>query len=135
VLVAEDNPVNQALAAALLERDGHLVTMVGDGSAAVAAAATTSFDAILMDVQMPETNGFDATATIRTRPGVASARARIIAMTAHAIQGDRERCLAAGMDDYVAKPIDLQELRRVLAAVATASADPSREPLGLICSR
>ncbi len=117
ILLAEDNVVNQRLAAALLEREGHAVTMVDDGTAAVAMAAGDQFDAILMDVQMPGMNGFDATAAIRAYEREYGRHTLIVAMTAHAMQGDRERCLDAGMDGYVSKPIGLEELRRVLAQV------------------
>jgi two-component system sensor histidine kinase/response regulator len=114
LLLAEDNIVNQKLAAGLLERDGHSVLVVGDGQAAVDATTAERFDAILMDVQMPEMGGFEATAAIRTREQRSGVRTRIIAMTAHAMQGDRERCIAADMDDYISKPIKLSDLRRVL---------------------
>jgi two-component system sensor histidine kinase/response regulator len=95
--------------------------VVTDGTSAVAAARTTDFDVILMDVQMPGMNGFDATAAIRARENSAGPRVPIVAMTAHATQGDRERCLAAGMDDYIAKPISSESLRRVLSPHVTAS--------------
>jgi CheY-like chemotaxis protein len=117
LLLAEDNIINQTLAAGLLKRAGHDVTIVGDGQAAVAAAAAQCFDAILMDVQMPTMSGFEATAAIRTSEQAAGRRTRIIAMTAHAMQGDRDRCLAAGMDDYISKPIRPGDLLRALAAV------------------
>ncbi|HYE88412.1 MAG TPA: two-component regulator propeller domain-containing protein [Vicinamibacterales bacterium] len=121
LLLAEDNPVNQRLAAVLLAREGHAVTVVADGAAAVAAAADASFDAIFMDVQMPEMSGFDATAAIRVRERTTGSHVRIIAMTAHAMNGDRERCLAAGMDDYIPKPIRTPDLRRALGELAVAS--------------
>ena len=134
VLVAEDNRVNQRLAVALLVRDGHVATVVDNGVAAVAAATTATFDAILMDVQMPEMSGFEATTAIRVHEQVTGGRVTIIAMTANAMQGDRERCLEAGMDDYVAKPIALEALRDALkrsprAVASLASADGSSEPL------
>jgi CheY-like chemotaxis protein len=115
VLVAEDNPVNQKLAEALLRREGQTVTIVGDGAAAVAEAARETFDLILMDVQMPGMNGLDATAAIRLDDRARGRHTRIVAMTAHAMLGDRERCLDAGMDGYLSKPIRPEELRRVLA--------------------
>jgi len=115
VLLAEDNGVNQALAAGLLRRDGHLVSIVDNGAAAVAAAATGEFDVVLMDVQMPEMSGLAATAAIRAHELTTGAHVQIIAMTAHAMQGDRNRCLVAGMDDFLAKPIERDELRRVIA--------------------
>jgi signal transduction histidine kinase/DNA-binding response OmpR family regulator len=118
ILLAEDNRVNQALASALLKRDGHHVTMVENGIAAVAAAVAGGFDAILMDVQMPEMGGFEATAAIRAHESTTGRRVRIIAMTAHAMQGDRDRCLEAGMDDYVSKPIRPGDLQRAIAAAS-----------------
>ena len=118
VLVAEDNLVNQKIAAALLQRDGHHVTIVDNGQKAVAAAASGGFDAILMDVQMPVMNGFDATMAIREFERDRRTRTPIIAMTAHAMQGDKERCLNAGMDQYVTKPVSADALRRALAQIA-----------------
>jgi signal transduction histidine kinase/ligand-binding sensor domain-containing protein/CheY-like chemotaxis protein len=118
LLLAEDNAVNQLLAARLLEKLGHVVTVVGDGSAAIAAHAAGSFDAILMDVQMPCMDGFEATAEIRAQEAGAGGHVPIIAMTAHAMRGDEERCLLAGMDAYIAKPIDAERLARVLMSVA-----------------
>jgi two-component system sensor histidine kinase/response regulator len=115
VLLAEDNPVNQRVASALLEREGHTVTVVDNGAKAVSAAADAEFDAIFMDVQMPEMSGFEATAAIRRREQASGSHTRIIAMTAHAMQGDRERCLAAGMDAYMSKPVRIEELRRTLS--------------------
>jgi CheY-like chemotaxis protein len=121
ILLAEDNRVNQRLAVAFLERDGHTVVVVGNGVEAVAAASGQMFDAILMDVQMPEMSGFDATAAIRAHEEETGSHIPIIAMTAHAMEGDRERCLAAGMDEYIAKPIALESFRRVLALVAAGA--------------
>jgi signal transduction histidine kinase/CheY-like chemotaxis protein/ligand-binding sensor domain-containing protein len=118
VLIAEDNFVNQKIAAALLERDGHHVTIVDNGAAAVVAATRGRFDVILMDVQMPTMNGLDATAAIRDHERKLRIHTPIIAMTAHAMQGDRERCLNAGMDDYVTKPVSSTALRRVLTQIA-----------------
>ena len=114
ILVAEDNMVNQRLAAALLEREGHAVTVVDDGLAAVAVASREEYDLILMDVQMPGMNGFDATAAIREHDRASGRHTPIIAMTAHSMRGDRERCLDAGMDGYISKPIRLEDLRRVV---------------------
>ena len=112
-LVAEDNPVNQMLATKLLERAGWEVTMVSNGAAAVAAHAQGRFDAILMDVEMPEMDGFEATKAIRQAEGPLR-RTPIIAMTATAMIGDREKCIAAGMDDYVSKPIVVEALYAAL---------------------
>jgi signal transduction histidine kinase/ligand-binding sensor domain-containing protein/DNA-binding response OmpR family regulator len=122
VLLAEDNIVNQALAVALLKREGHTVTVVDNGTAAVAAATTGVFDAILMDVQMPHMSGMDATLAIRAHERTTRGHVRIIALTAHAMQGDQERCLAAGMDDYVPKPIRAEDLRRALSPVGADQA-------------
>jgi CheY-like chemotaxis protein len=123
VLIAEDNGVNQALAAGLLRRDGHVVTIVDNGVAAVAAATTGTFDVILMDVQMPEMSGLGATAAIRAHELTTGGHVPIIAMTAHAMPGDRVRCLVAGMDDYLAKPVGRDALRRAIERhVAPASA-------------
>jgi two-component system, sensor histidine kinase and response regulator len=110
VLVAEDNAVNQTLARRLLEKRGYAVSVVGDGRAALAALDTEPFDIVLMDIQMPDMDGFEATAAIRQHEELSGGHIPILAMTAHAIKGDRERCLAAGMDDYIAKPIRQEEL-------------------------
>jgi signal transduction histidine kinase/CheY-like chemotaxis protein len=114
LLLAEDNAVNQKLAMRLLEKRGFDVTVVGDGRAALDALEKSSFDAILMDVQMPEMGGFEATAAIRNREKSTGAHIPIIAMTAHALKGDQELCLAAGMDAYVSKPIRTSELYRII---------------------
>jgi PAS domain S-box-containing protein len=129
ILLAEDNRVNQRLARALLERDGHSVTVVDNGAAAVAAitAAAQPFDLVLMDIQMPEMSGLEATAKIRAHEMVSGLRVPIIAMTAHAMQGDRDRCIAAGMDDYVSKPIRLEALRAAFNRVRTPVKQELRE--------
>ncbi|HEY2844581.1 MAG TPA: response regulator [Bryobacteraceae bacterium] len=110
VLVAEDNRVNQALVRRLLAKQGYEITVVGDGGAAVAALAEGVFDIVLMDVQMPGMDGFAATAMIREQEQRSGQHIPIIAMTAHALKGDHERCLAEGMDAYVSKPIRRDEL-------------------------
>jgi len=117
ILVAEDNPVNQLLARRILEKAGHAVVIACDGRKALEAYETGIFDLILMDVQMPEMDGFAATAAIREQEAMnpAGSRMPILALTAHAMAGDRERCLAAGMDGFVTKPIQLREL---IAAIA-----------------
>ena len=122
LLVAEDNPVNQKLAHALLTRRGHRPIVVGNGSEAVDAWKQERFDAIFMDVQMPEMDGFEATAVIRDAERETGGHVSIVAMTAHAMQGDRERCLAAGMDDYLTKPISIREVDRVLDQLAALRA-------------
>ena len=114
VLVAEDSAVNQKLARTLLTKWGHQCQIVGNGCEALAASSQRDFDVILMDVQMPEMDGFEATAGIRERERATGRRIPIIATTAHALRGDRERCLAAGMDGYLSKPIRAHELFDVL---------------------
>jgi two-component system, sensor histidine kinase and response regulator len=105
ILLAEDNVVNQTLAVRLLQKRGYVVTVVGDGRAALDALEKQSYDLVLMDVQMPELDGLQATAAIREKERSGARRVPIIAMTAHALKGDQERCIAAGMDGYVSKPI------------------------------
>jgi two-component system sensor histidine kinase/response regulator len=117
ILLAEDNAVNQKLATRLLEKMGHRVTLAQNGAEAVRAHAEGQFDMILMDVQMPEMNGFEATARIRERETTTGEHVPIVALTAHAIQGDRERCLAAGMDDYLSKPLNATALANKLESV------------------
>jgi PAS domain S-box-containing protein len=115
VLVAEDNPVNQRLIVRLLEKRGHRVVLADNGRQALAALEKESFDLVLMDVQMPEMDGFEATSAIRTREKSIGSHQTIIALTAHAMKGDREECLARGMDGYLTKPIRPQDLDEVLA--------------------
>ena len=117
VLLAEDSLVNQKLAIGLLRKFGHEVVTVGDGEAAVAAVRSQQFDLVLMDLQMPEMDGLDATRTIRTDERIHGGHVPIIAMTAHAMKGDRERCLAAGMDGYVAKPVRARELLEAIQEI------------------
>jgi len=131
VLLAEDNVVNQRLAATLLERRGHKVTIAGNGREAVAAVSAQAFDVALMDVQMPEMGGFEATAAIRAAESErGTPRLAIIAMTAHAMKGDRERCLAAGMDDYLTKPLDPRRLCALVEELAPGgrATSPGVEP-------
>ena len=119
VLLAEDNLVNQRLAQSLLERRGHKVTIAANGREAVNAVTAHSFDVVLMDVQMPEMGGFEATAAIRAlETSRRSARMPVIAMTAHAMKGDRERCLGAGMDEYLTKPLDPKHLCALVEQMA-----------------
>jgi CheY-like chemotaxis protein len=108
--VAEDNPVNQKLATRLLERRGYRVLVASTGREAAAMTERYDFDLVLMDVQMPEMDGLEATALIRARESVNGGHLPIIAVTAHAMKGDAERCVAAGMDGYLSKPIRANEL-------------------------
>jgi CheY-like chemotaxis protein len=114
VLLAEDNVANQRVASAILEKGGHSVVVAETGKSALILLDDQSFDVILMDVQMPEMDGFEATAAIREKESRTGTHTRIIAMTAHAMSGDRERCLAAGMDDYITKPIQAPLLLKLL---------------------
>jgi CheY-like chemotaxis protein len=109
LLLAEDNPINQKLAVTILQKSGYSIDVVDDGEQAVKAIEGGTYNLVLMDVQMPGLDGFEATQRIRSSDGEYQ-HVPIIAMTAHAMSGDRERCLAAGMDDYISKPFDLDEL-------------------------
>jgi two-component system, sensor histidine kinase and response regulator len=120
VLLAEDNAVNQLVALRLLEKCGHTVTVAANGKKALEALEKGTFDAILMDVQMPEMNGWEATQAIRAKERKTGGRIPIIAMTAHAMKGDDERCFAAGMDDYLTKPIRTEELIAALEKVGAS---------------
>jgi PAS domain S-box-containing protein len=127
ILVAEDNRVNQRLVARVLEKRGHSAVVAGNGHETLAALDRESFDLVLMDVQMPEMDGFEATAAIRACEATcaASHHLPIIAMTAHAMTGDRERCLAAGMDGYVTKPLQPDELFAAIESVRTWIESPA----------
>ena len=125
ILLAEDNPVNRQIVIELLERRGHEVKLAGNGIGVLDALERGPFDCILMDVQMPEMNGFEATAAIRAAEGTSIAGTPIVAMTANAMKGDRERCLAEGMDDYVSKPIDRAILFDVIERVLTSRVSPA----------
>jgi PAS domain S-box-containing protein len=133
ILVVEDNPVNQQLAARLLEKQGHEVALAANGREALAtlAQAPSEFDAVVMDVQMPELDGLKATAEIRAQEEITGRHLPIVAMTARAMKGDRERCLAAGMDGYVAKPLRpevfLGEIEAVCSGRAPAGAPSGRD--------
>jgi CheY-like chemotaxis protein len=122
ILLAEDNPVNQKLALRLLERMGYRADVADNGLAALSAVEGSDYDVILMDVQMPELDGLETTRRIRRR--WPDATLRIVAMTANAMDGDREACLEAGMDDYIAKPISPEALQAALMA-ATGGAAPA----------
>jgi CheY-like chemotaxis protein len=117
ILLAEDSVVNQKLAVGLLEKHGHSVVVACNGKEAVAAWAAQDFDVVLMDVEMPEMDGLEATAVIRVQEKQTGKHVPIVAMTAHAMKGDRERCLEAGMDDYVSKPIRARQLFDTLETV------------------
>jgi len=118
ILVAEDNPVNQELVLELLKQRGHTAVVAENGQRALAATRDGSFDAVLMDVQMPRMSGIEATRAIREAEKATGAHVPIVAMTAHAMKGDRERCLQAGMDAYVSKPIQAAELFRAVEGLA-----------------
>lgn len=125
ILVAEDNLVNQRLTARLLEKHGHSVVLTCNGREAAEAWERQEFDVVLMDIQMPEMDGYQATARIRAiERETGGRRTPIIALTAHAMKGDSEQCLAAGMDHYLSKPINPVELDQVLRLVAPENADP-----------
>jgi two-component system sensor histidine kinase/response regulator len=126
ILLAEDNVVNQRLAFRILEKSGHSVVIVNNGREALAALRQDTFDMVLMDVQMPEMDGFEATMAIRNDEIGKNSHIPIVAMTAHAMTGDRERCLAAGMDGYISKPIRAGDL---LSLIEKTSRHPVEAPL------
>jgi CheY-like chemotaxis protein len=120
ILLAEDNVINQKLATRLLEKLGHRVVLAGNGREALDALEAACFELVLMDVQMPEMDGFTATAAIRAKEEATGTHIPIVALTAHAMTGDRERCLKAGMDDYLVKPIDPVLLREAIERATAA---------------
>ena len=124
MLLAEDNTVNQRLATRLLEKRGHRVTVANNGQEAIEQLQHASFDLVLMDVQMPLIDGLEATRMIRQRESETGLHQAIVALTAHAVKGDQERCEAAGMDGYLAKPIRPEELDAMLQKYISG---PSRE--------
>jgi len=132
ILVAEDNAVNQTLAVRILEKRGYSVDVAPDGQAAVEAFQTGGFELVLMDIQMPGMDGFEATAAIREREKLTGGHIPIVAMTAHALVGDQERCLASGMDGYVSKPIRTSELFAVIEKMLGSK--PSTEPAETVIS-
>ena len=118
ILLAEDNVVNQRLVTRVLERRGHSVAIAGDGRQALEAIGAERFDLVLMDVQMPEMDGFEATAVIRERESANGDHVPIVALTAHAMKGDELRCRQAGMDAYLTKPLDTARLVQITEAIA-----------------
>jgi CheY-like chemotaxis protein len=124
ILVAEDNSVNQRLAARLLEKRGHRVVAAENGRKALEFLEHLHFDVILMDVQMPEMDGFETTAEIRVRQKKAGRYTPIVAMTAYAMKGDREKCFEAGMDGYITKPIEPEKLITAVENASASNAQP-----------
>ena len=128
MLVAEDTPANQKLVLHFLGKRGHSIEIAENGRQALERLGQQDFDVVLMDVQMPEMDGFQATAAIRKLDDAKKARLPIIAMTAHALKGDRERCLAAGMDGYLSKPIKKEDLIETVERVAETGFGSSGAP-------
>ncbi len=128
VLVAEDNAVNQQVAVGMLERAGHVATVAENGREVLALLERGAFDVVLMDVQMPEMDGLEATAAIRERERATGGHLPIVALTAHAMKGDAERCLEAGMDAYLAKPLQPRELAAAIEGVLGGAPSPAPEP-------
>jgi CheY-like chemotaxis protein len=118
ILLAEDNLINQRVAVSILEKAGHRVTVANNGRQTLDRWSEQAFDLILMDVQMPEIDGLEATAMIRAHEVKTGKHIPIIALTAHAMKGDQERCLATGMDGYVSKPIDARQLIELVSRYA-----------------
>ena len=125
VLVAEDNPPNQKFIVLALQSRGHHVEAASTGQEALDLLRQHDFDAVLMDLQMPVMDGLEATATIRKLAEPSKANVPIIALTAHAMRGDEERCLAAGMDAYISKPVNVADLFAVLERSAESPGSPS----------
>jgi CheY-like chemotaxis protein len=123
VLVAEDDPISRTLASTALAHQGHKVITAANGVEALWLLEQRQFDLVLMDVQMPQMDGLEATARIRKREARLGGHVQIVAMTAHAMKGDRERCLAAGMDDYISKPLDMGQLLGMVAKIALAGSE------------
>jgi len=135
ILLAEDNEINQLLAVRLLEKQGHSVMIVADGQEALAAVAVERFDVVLMDVQMPKMGGFEATAAIRAQERNGGWCLPIIAMTANAMKGDHERCLDAGMDGYVSKPVQAEKLYQEIERVIPVFVETMSKANGLESTR
>lgn len=127
ILLAEDNLVNQKVAVRLMEKQGHIVQIAGNGHEALSASESGDFDLILMDVQMPGMDGLEASLDIREREKTRGGHIPIIALTAHAMSGDRERCLSAGMDGYVSKPLRMHELIREMERLHVVALSPAAE--------
>jgi two-component system, sensor histidine kinase and response regulator len=122
ILLAEDGIVNQEVAVGLLEMHGHHIEIANNGKEAISAIERQNFDLVLMDLEMPEMDGLEAAAAIRVREQTSGGHVPIVAMTAHAVKGFRERCLHAGMDDYITKPIRPDDLLRVVESVCAGTA-------------
>ena len=135
ILLAEDNLVNQRLATRLLEKRGHSVVVAANGRETVTAFERESFDLILMDLQMPEMDGFEATTVIREKEKATGSHLPIVALTAHAMKGDREKCLAGGMDGYLTKPIRPQELDELLESYVDRRKKAAEEPEGILSKK
>jgi len=135
ILLAEDNLINQIVATEFLKKRGHEVIVVEDGRQAVDALEHSQFDLVLMDIQMPVMDGFEATKLIRLKENGTNRRIPIIAMTANAMKGDREQCLEAGMDGYVSKPVDSQELFAAVEAVPARALTKSKRPRSIVSNQ
>jgi two-component system, sensor histidine kinase and response regulator len=135
VLLVEDNRVNQRLATRLLEKRGHSVSLAADGREALVALEKESFDLVLMDLQMPEMDGFEATMAIRKNERGSGNHLPIVALTAHAMKGDREKCLAAGMDGYLTKPIRAHEPDELLHAYVLRKVAASKALEGVLSKK
>jgi len=127
--LAEDNPVNQRVAARLLEKRGHVVVLAENGVRAIEEFQKQRFDLILMDVQMPVMDGVDATAAIRQSEKITGGHIPIVAMTAHAMEGDRQRFLESGMDGYISKPVHSRELFETIESLLVLAAEAPRAEL------
>ena len=118
ILVVEDDPTSRTLVSKVLMQNGHSVATAANGVEALEKVERLPFDVILMDIQMPRMDGIEATGRIRQRESRTGGRVPIVALTAHAMKGDRERCLESGMDDYISKPVDMDQLLAMLGRIA-----------------